>query len=172
VPTSVSLPGLDDRVAVIALRRNRDGAPGVPPLNPTGKTEMAFDLGSGIRPGDARGNALLNAHTWPDGSALGNKLLAGLHPGDAVIVQGDAGQICYHVTDRIEVLATAQHSGYFDTQGPPRIAIAVCSGRRLGPGRWAKRTLWFASPNQPPQQHRRDRRPDPDWAVTHASHRN
>ncbi len=128
---------------------------------------MAFDLGNGIRPGDPGGNALLNAHTWPDGSALGNKLLAGLHPGDALVVQGDAGQICYHVTDRIEVPATAQHSGYFDTDGPPRIAIAVCSGQRVGPGHWTKRTLWFASPTEPPAPpeppRRPDRRPEPDW---------
>jgi hypothetical protein len=178
VPRSVNLPGLADQVVVIALRRNPDGAPGVPPLNQAGKTEMAFDLGSGIRPGDRRGNALLNAHTWPDGSALGNKLLAGLHLGDALVVQGDAGQICYHVTDRIEVPAAAQHSGYFDTEGPPRIAIAVCSGRRLGPGRWAKRTLWFASPTEPPESEppesprRHDRRTEPDWTVTHAAHRN
>jgi hypothetical protein len=149
VPTSVSLPGIADAVGVLALRRGTDGAPGSPPLSKTGKTEMAFDLGSGIRPGAGRGNVLLNAHTWPDGSALGNKLLRSLHLGDTVIVAGQPGRICYHVTDRIEVAADAQHSGYFDKAGPPRIAIAVCSGRRLGPGRWTKRTLWFASPTRP-----------------------
>lgn len=150
VPTTVSVPGVGRKISVLPLPRDAHGVPGVPPLTSVGKTEMAFDLGNGVEPGAQKGNALLNAHTWPDGSALGNKLLAGLHLGDPLLVQGRSGGICYHVTGRVEVPATAQHSGYFDTSGPPRIAIAVCSGRRLGPGRWTTRTLWFASPTQPP----------------------
>lgn len=146
LPTAVTIPGLGPHVSVIALHRNSHGTPGVPPLSSTGKTEMAFDLGSGIRPGDPHGNALLNAHTWPDGTALGNKLLAGLHDGDQIVVHGLLGQICYRVTDRVEVPATDPGKRYYATTGPPQIAIAVCSGKRLGPGLWTKRTLWFASP--------------------------
>ena len=36
---------------------------------------------------------------------------------------------------------------YSVTDGPPQLAIVVCSGRRLGPGVWTKRTVWFASPS-------------------------
>ncbi|MFC5731584.1 hypothetical protein ACFPQB_21920 [Nocardioides vastitatis] len=32
--------------------------------------------------------------------------------------------------------------------GRPRLAILVCSGRRLGPGSWSRRTVWYAEPTQ------------------------
>jgi hypothetical protein len=146
VPTSVSIPGVQAHINVIALKRDSHDVPGTPPLTSTGKTEMAFDLGSGIEPGDALGNALLNAHTWPDGSALGNRLLAGLHEGDQFDVQGPLGHICYKVTDRIEVPATDPGKQYYAKAGVPQVAIIVCSGKRLGPGVWTMRTMWFASP--------------------------
>lgn len=146
VPTAVSIPGVARRISVAALHRDAYGVPGVPPLTSVGKTEMAFDLGSGIRPGDARGNALLNAHTWPDGSALGNKLLAKLDKGDQIVVHGPLGRICYRVTDRVEVPADDRGVRYYAKKGQPHVAIVVCSGKRLGPGEWTKRTLWFASP--------------------------
>src|SRR5581483_7631740 len=59
VPTSVSIPGVQAHINVIALKRDSHDVPGTPPLTSTGKTEMAFDLGSGIEPGDPVGNALL-----------------------------------------------------------------------------------------------------------------
>jgi len=145
VPKSVDLPGIADRIPVIPMHRDADNNPGVPPLDRAGKAEMAFDLGSGIRPGDPHGNSLFNAHTWPDGSALGNTLLAELHPGDRLIVHGE-GWICYRVTDRVEVPASDKGERYYATAGSPQVALAVCSGRRTGPGHWTKRTLWFASP--------------------------
>ncbi len=146
VPTSVSIPGVVRKVEVAAMRRDAYGVPGVPPITGAGKTSMAFDLGSGIRPGDPRGNALLNAHTWPDGSALGNKLLAKLHKDDQIVVNGAGGKLCYQVTDRVEVPADDDGKRYYAKKGQPQIAIVVCSGKRLGPGEWTKRTLWFASP--------------------------
>jgi len=35
---------------------------------------------------------------------------------------------------------------YYNSTGQPQLAIIVCSGQRLGPGVWTRRTLWFASP--------------------------
>jgi hypothetical protein len=146
VPKSMDLMDVAEGVPVVALPRDRQNNPGVPPLDREGKSEMAFDLGSGIRPGDPHGNALFNAHTWPDGSALGNRLLAELHKGDRIVVRGQPGWICYRVTDREEVSADSRGMRYYSTTGDPQIAIAVCSGKRVGPGRWTKRTLWYASP--------------------------
>jgi len=146
LPTSVSIPGVDKKISVIALPRDSHDVPGTPPLTNLGKTEMAFDLGSGIKPGDASGNALLNAHTWPDGSALGNKLLAKLQKGDQIVVHGALGQICYQVSDRVEVPADNNGKRYFATSGQPQIALVVCSGKRVGPGDWTMRTIWYASP--------------------------
>jgi hypothetical protein len=145
VPTEVSIPGVNRNIAVLPLPREASGVPGTPPLTTTGKLSMAYDLGNGIKPGDSQGNALLNAHTYPDGSALGNKLLDGLQRGDRIVVRGALGHICYDVTKRIEVPAGV-YKPYFDKKGPAQIAIVVCSGQRLGPGIWTKRTIWFASP--------------------------
>ncbi len=121
--------------------------PGAPPLTSEGKTVFAWDRVQGIRPGDPAGNVLLNAHTWPDGSALGNRLLAGLHRGDRIVVLGADARLCYRVTERVEVLASRGLARYYAKTGPPQLAIVVCSGRRLGPGVWEKRTVWFASPS-------------------------
>ncbi|MGQ0843314.1 MAG: class F sortase [Sporichthyaceae bacterium] len=148
VPKSMKISGVDDNIPVIALRRDRDGVPGVPSTSARGRGQMAFDLDSGIRPGDSAGNALLNAHTWPDGRALGNAMLAELQEGDRVIVRGKQGKLCYRVTDRLEVREgdpEIRHR-YYDRSGEHQIAIVTCSGKRLGPGEWTHRTIWFASP--------------------------
>ena len=119
----------------------------MPPLTSGGKSVFAWDRAQGIRPGDPAGNVLLNAHTWPDGSALGNRLLAGLQLGDQIVVRGVKARLCYRVTERVEVLAERGMPRYYTADGPPQLAIVVCSGRRLAPGVWEKRTVWFASPS-------------------------
>ena len=145
MPTSISIPGLDKQISVLPLPRIGK-VPGTAPLTLAGKQSMAFDLGSGILPGDRHGNALLNAHTYPDGSALGNKLLAGLKKGDEIVVKGLGGQICYQVNDSEVVDDYDKGLRYYAKTGAPQIAIIVCSGKRLGPGHWTTRTIWYASP--------------------------
>lgn len=146
VPTRIALPGVTGRVEVVTPPRDANGVPGVPPLTEAGKTVFAWDREQGVEPGDPAGNVLLNAHTWPDGSALGNTLLDELHRGDRVVVLGDGKRLCYRVTERVEVLAEDGLPRYYETDGPPQLAVVVCSGRRLAPGVWEKRTVWFASP--------------------------
>ncbi len=133
---------------VIAPPRDANNVPGIPPLTEAGKHVFAYDEAQHVRPGDARGNVLLNAHTWPDGTALGNALLTGLHDNGRIVVHGHGTQrLCYRVTKRVEVLATARVPEYYSRTGTPQLAIIVCSGRRLGPGQWEKRTIWYASPS-------------------------
>ena len=146
-PQRITVAGVTRSAGVVAPPREADGVPGAPPLTSAGKTVFAWDRVQGIRPGDPAGNVLLNAHTWPDGSALGNRLLAGLHRGDRIVVLGAHARLCYRVTERVEVLASRGLAGYYAKTGPPQLAIVVCSGRRLGPGVWEKRTVWFASPS-------------------------
>ena len=146
-PRTVTVAGVTRGVPVVTPPREADGVPGAPPLTSSGKTVFAFDLEQGVRPGDPAGNVLLNAHTWPDGSALGNRLLADLHRGDRIVVHGARTRLCYRVTERVEVLAVDGLPRYYAKDGPPQLAIVVCSGRRLGPGQWEKRTVWFASPS-------------------------
>jgi hypothetical protein len=146
LPRAVSVPGVTRRSSIVTPPRDANGIPGVPPLTDAGKRLFAWDREQGIRPGDPAGNVLLNAHTWPDGSALGNRLLAQLHRGDRVVVHGTRVRLCYRVTERVEVLAVQGLPRYYTKDGPPQLAILVCSGRRLGPGNWEKRTVWFAAP--------------------------
>ena len=141
------MPGVAKNVVVTTPPRDADDVPGIPPLTDAGKRVFAFDREQGVRPGDRRGNVLLNAHTYPDGSALGNQLLSGLARGDRIVVTADRKRLCYRVTDEVQVLATEGLADYYARDGKPQLAIVVCSGRRLGAGRWEKRTIWFASPS-------------------------
>lgn len=148
VPARVRVPGVGAR-DVVGLPRDASGTTGVPPVSTEGKSQFAWDA-PGVRPGSSRGNVLLNAHTWPDGSALGNQLLEVLDRGDVIAVLGAEGQrLCYRVTDRVQVPFDAPGDRYYDAAGPAQVAIVVCSGTRLGPGAWTHRTLWFGTPVAP-----------------------
>jgi len=144
-PSRIAIPHVTSGAHVLAIGYDAHGVPGVPPLTSEGKTEFAWV--PNVAPGMDEGNVLLNAHTWPDGSALGNHLLAGLQTGGRIVVTGAGDHVlCYRVTDRVEVAATASVPAYFATDGPPQLAIIVCSGIRRGPGDWTERTIWYASP--------------------------
>lgn len=149
-PASVAIAGVARSIPVIAAHRDDAGVPGVPPLTDAGKHELAWDSG-GIRPGDRHGHVLMNAHTWPDGSALGNALLGHLHVDDLIVVRSAQGaHQCYRVAQRLDVpFPDTPHrvvARYYATTGEPRLALIACSGRHLGPGEWTQRTLWFARP--------------------------
>lgn len=120
--------------------------PGPPPLTTAGKEMFAWDRQSRIRPGARHGGVRLNAHTWPDGSAVGNRMLRRLQVGDRIVVRGAKLRLCYRVTKRVEVFPW-QVGGYYRRDVRPRLAIVVCSGRRLSSGSWEKRTIWYARPS-------------------------
>jgi hypothetical protein len=145
-PMSISIPGVTRGSSVVRPPRDANNIPGTPPVTTAGKNLFAWDTAQGTLPGQRHGNVLLNAHTWPDGSALGNRMLSSLHLGDRIVVHGTHERLCYRVTERVEVLAVDGLPRYYDKAGPPQLAILACSGTRLGPGNWTKRTVWFASP--------------------------
>lgn len=89
------------------------------------------------------------AHTWPDGSALGNALLRSLRRGGQITFAGRGGDevACYRVTQRRSYRAERlPRRKAFRDWGPEQLVIVVCSGKRLGPGRWTHRTVWYATP--------------------------
>jgi hypothetical protein len=145
-PRTITMRGITKRAKVVTPPRVSRRVPGAPPLTAAGKEQFAYDLKQGIEPGDPHGHVLLNAHVWPDGSAVGNRMLAKLHKGDRVVVFGKHLHLCYRVVKRVTVLASVGLPGYYTKQGPPRLAFVTCSGKRLGPGRWTKRTVWYAAP--------------------------
>lgn len=145
-PRKASIYVISRHITVLAMGRGRGGVPLPPPLTTSGKRAFAWDK-YGPKPGSHRGNVRFNAHTYPDGSALGNDMLRKLWPGMRIIVRGSTTGICYKVTRRITVSPTDSLRGYYNTTGDPKLAIVVCSGRRLGPGRWTSRTIWYARPS-------------------------
>lgn len=147
-PTRAKVQRVQKRVPVLAVGRTRGGIPLTPPLNSLGKRSFGWDH-RGPAPGSHYGNVRMNAHTYPDGSALGNRMLARLFVGQLIIVRNDSGKtICYRVTKRVSVRPTSYTArvAYYRTTGRPKLAISVCSGTRLGPGNWTRRTIWFAKP--------------------------
>ena len=148
-PTALAIGGVVGSTRVLARGQDRNGVPVPPPLTERGRWQLAWDEASGVRPGGSEGVVRLTAHTYPrDGArlpALGNLLLARLRTGALIEVTGAGGErLCYRVTRRQQVRADGSLSGYYDTTGPPRLAILVCSGRRRGPGDWSHRTIWYA----------------------------
>jgi hypothetical protein len=144
-PASIAVDGMKPTWPVVAVDRDAHGVPGTPPLTDAGKKVFGWDQ-AGTWPRDGAGNVFLDAHTWPDGSALGNLLLDRLHDGQQIRLVGASGAAaCYRVSERVEVSAAhAPVERVYRTEGPEGLVIVVCSGKRLGPGEWTKRTLWFA----------------------------
>lgn len=145
-PTKISVPGVFSNAPVLALPRDANDVPSIPPVTETGKREIAWDRPPGIRPGSPTGNVLLNVHTWPDGTALGNALLKGLDVGGRIIVRNADDVLCYRVERRTEVPTGTLIPALYETSGRPQLVIIACSGKRLGPANWTKRTLWYAVP--------------------------
>lgn len=144
-PLTATVAGVRRNIPVLALGRGRGGVPLPPPLTSSGKQSFAWDK-YGPKPGSARGNVRFNAHTYPDGSALGNRMLSRLKVGARIILRGNGVTLCYRVTRK--VVTTPRHlAAYYYTAGSPKLAIVVCSGRRLGPGNWTSRTIWYARPS-------------------------
>jgi len=150
-PTRITVPGVTRDATVLGLPRDSANVPQAPPISDVGKTQFAWSRSPDPMPGTAKGNVLLNAHTWPDGTALGNKLLAGLQLGDRIVVHGrsadgHAQTLCYRVTKRDVIVASDGSWEYYEREGPPQLALIVCSPPRLGPGNWLHRTIWYAAP--------------------------
>jgi hypothetical protein len=150
-PTRITVPEVTHDAEVLALPRDGANVPQAPPISNTGKTQFAWSVPPDPMPGDPKGNVLLNAHTWPDGTALGNKLLDHLQVGGRIIVHGrsadgKAQTLCYQVTKRDVIVASDGSYEYYERNGPPQLALIVCSPPRLGPGNWLHRTIWYASP--------------------------
>jgi hypothetical protein len=152
-PRWLSIPRVVGRTRVLALGRDRRGVPRTPPLTDRGKWQFAWDK-AGPRPGGRQGVARLNAHTYPRdgsyGSALGNLLLGKLRKGHRLVVSGAHGKrLCYRVSRRVSIRAGGSFAEYYTSTGRPKLAILVCSGKRLGPGNWSHRTIWYAVPTSP-----------------------
>jgi hypothetical protein len=145
-PTSIDIQDVRDDMPILALARDGNDVPGIPPIN-AGYTVAWDKPPRGLQPGSPRGNVLLNAHTGPnDGASLGNAMLAKVDIGDVIRLRNGKTHLCYRVTSRVEVSAYRGYPPFYAEDGPPQSAFVVCSGKRLGPREWTKRTIWFGTP--------------------------
>lgn len=134
--------------APIAGYARVNGVPGTAPLTDAGKAIAAWDR-PGVKPGAKKGHVLMNAHAWPDGSALGNRLTAGLKKGAVIKVSGAKGKVqCYRVVKRLVKVETPKlaHLYYGTKTSKPMLAMVTCAGVRRGPGDWSHRAVWLAKP--------------------------
>lgn len=149
VPAKAGIPALGHAFRVIRVPRTRDNAVGAGPVTEQGKWLVAMDPHT--LPASRRGTVILAAHTWPDGSALGNALLRGLHRGDRIVLAGKGGKrACYRITERASYpVRDVPRRKAFRSWGREQVVIVACSGRRLGPGNWSRRTIWYGVPIRP-----------------------
>ncbi len=120
---------------------------GTPPVSNRGKWLMGID--AQVQPGEGEGSVIMVAHTWPDNSALGNAFLRSLQAGDRLTLSNGDGtaSACYQVSKRKKYAANrVPRRKAYRYWGPEQLVIVVCSGKRLGPGNWSHRTIWFATP--------------------------
>ena len=140
------------RVRVISVGTNKDGSMGTPPLTNAGKKWLAW-YNRSSKPGTGKGGVATDAHTWPDGSALGNKLLKSLVKGDTIVLTDAKAQkrVCYRVTSRKQYPRSKvpMNTVVNGTGKGQTLSIVVCSGRRLGPRNWTDRTVWIAQAVRP-----------------------
>ena len=107
-PKRITVQGVTTKAKVIMPKRLAGRVPGDPPLTEAGKEMFAFDKYTGIYPGTPFGVVRMNAHVWPDGSAVGNRMLKNLKIGNRIVVFGLTKKICYRVVDKVVVDATGR----------------------------------------------------------------
>lgn len=149
VPTRARIPAIGRSVRVVEVGRTSSGAVGAVPTTDANKWVMSMDPQT--LPASRRGSVLLAGHTWPDGSALGNAMLKNLHRGDRIVLAGKNHKVaCYRVSERKSYPVNDVPSrSAFRSSGNERVVIVACSGKRLSPGHWSRRTLWYAVPVKP-----------------------
>jgi hypothetical protein len=144
VPARAEIPAIGRTVKVIQVERKSNGQIGAGPTTTEGKWLMAMDPKT--KPGSHQGSVLLSGHTWPDGSALGNAMLDHLWAGNGIVLYTGYTRACYRIGKRESYPADEVPGWAFRTNGYEQVVIVACSGKRLGPGNWTRRTLWYATP--------------------------
>jgi len=145
-PRRAAIPALGHATYKVVKVKRKHGEIGTPPTTKAGKRLVGWDPHR--RPGSGTGSVVIDAHTWPDGSALGNKMLRSLRRGDVVILTNGRGHgICYAIKSRRSYARSRiPVAKIFRTWGREQLTIVVCSGKRLGPGNWLRRTVWIGVP--------------------------
>ncbi|MFL6172014.1 MAG: class F sortase [Marmoricola sp.] len=144
VPARAEIPAIGRTVKVIQVDREPSGQIGAGPVTEEGKWLMSMDPRT--EPGSHQGSVLLSGHTWPDDSALGNAMLDNLWAGNGIVLSTGNTRACYRINKRESYPVDDVPRRIFRTNGYEEVVIVACSGKRLGPGNWTRRTIWYATP--------------------------
>lgn len=147
-PTRFAVPrmGVDTRVLSVGLAA--DGTIGTPPIND--KTSVSW-FDEGPRPGAAKGQAILTAHTYHVGGALGNQLMGagGLKVGDIVTVSDGTRTLCYRYSGATKVWVKdydPNSTVMVNDNGAPRMVMVICWDYHAGRRSWDSRMIFGFEP--------------------------
>lgn len=154
VPRTASIEHFGVR-KVLSLGLANDGTAETPPYDQPDK--FGF-YGLGSKPGSAKGMVAFNAHTFSQGTWLGNELLAKLEVGDIIIVAGEkkSERLCYVIDKKPAVyklrasdpkdLPVFPVERVYGFDRPSQLSLTVCSDYDVKNKVWLLRTVWLATP--------------------------
>ena len=150
VPVKYSIDGMKVSAKVLSRGVDETGAAGAPPKNDP--SSMAW-FNQGPKIGSDKGNAVLTAHTYHKGGALGNRLYDknnGIKKGDIIRLTDKAGQtVCYRYDHDTKVMVKDYNPNsniLYDNNGPAQAAIVICWDYVKKTGEFDSRVIFYAYP--------------------------
>lgn len=149
-PVRFQVPARGVDAAMLSLGVDEKGAAASPPKDEP--TTVGW-FNEGPRVGSDRGHAVLTAHTYRNGGALGNLLYepsTGLEPGDIIKIKDAQGRTqCYRYTHSLKVWVD-EYDPYstiiYDFNGKPQVVIVVCWDFDWDTRVWKSRVIFYAEP--------------------------
>lgn len=149
-PSSIQLRSMGVDSPVLSLGLADDGTPQTPPFSQP-YTVGWYNLGP--KPGARQGKAVLTAHTFSRGHALGNAMAdarTGLKPGAVIsMTDGQGRTLCWLVSGATKVWVKdydPDSTVIYDDAGRPELAIVICWDYDKGSKFWASRIVYHAEP--------------------------
>lgn len=152
-PTRFQIPSRGVDAPMLSLGLDSTGAPATPPKNQP-NTVGWYDEGPKVSAD--KGKAVLTAHTYRNGGALGNLLYepkTGLKPGDIIKISDATGNVqCFEYKNSIKVWVDDYDPNsdiLYDWVGKPEVAIVVCWDFDAATEDWGSRIIFYADPLVP-----------------------
>lgn len=152
-PTRFQIPQRGVDAPMMSLGLDSTGAPATPPKNQP-NTVAWFDEGPQVS--SDKGKAVLTAHTYRNGGALGNLLYepkTGLKAGDIIKITDSTGNTqCFQFKSSIKVWVKdydPDSDVLYDWAGQPEVALVVCWDFNWDTENWDSRIIFYADPIVP-----------------------
>ena len=150
VPVKYSIDGMELSAKVLSRGVDETGAAGAPPKNDP--SSMAW-FNKGPKIGSSEGRAVLTAHTFHKGGAIGNHLYdknSGIKKGDIIRLTDKLGQtVCYRYDHDTKVMVKDYNPNsnvLYDNNGPAQAAIVICWDYAKKTGEFDSRIIFYAYP--------------------------